>query len=250
MVAVVLPIGEQGSRVARKAVWLGRSQVENQFECKWEKQAMSHRNNVVKILSALAVVGAMTLSGPAMAQSNNDKAGSARLTPTPWATQPLAVKLLKSSPLAPFAMTSAVPPESRLSAYIVGGAVSGGAVPSFLARVPKGVRYANGAWQVYNPSVGVFCIWPAATTGIYLDQIFPIVTVDWSNSLGWALFAYYRSTSNGCAPFATALPPDGLGLVANPFIEIDTYSVATAPGPGDLAPPFLWNQVAFNVVVQ
>ena len=77
MVAVVLPIGEQGSRVARKAVWLGRSQVENQFECKWEKQAMS-RNNVVKILSAVAVAGAMTLGGPAMAASDKDHLANRR----------------------------------------------------------------------------------------------------------------------------------------------------------------------------
>lgn len=223
------------------------------------------RKNVVKMLSAVAVAGAMTLSGSAIAagETNQGNFNLATLVPTASGNQPLVVKQTTVSSLAaPMATTSAVPPEARLSAHVVGWLpFSLANFPSFLARIPKGVKFANNRWQVYNPFAGVFCIWPAETTGIYLNQVFPTVTVDWSWSWGNSLFAYYRSTlpatffplpnqqviPTPCQRFATnpvGINPPGLGLAANPFIEVDTYQQT------DTAGALLWNRVAFNVVVQ
>jgi len=223
------------------------------------------RKNVVKILSAVTVAGAMTLSSSAIAagETNQGNFDSATLVPTASGNKPLVVKqTTAASSATTMATTSAVPPEARLSAHVVGWLpIPLANFPSFLAKTPKGVRYANNAWQVYNPFVGVFCIWPAETTGIYINQVFPTATIDWSWSWGNALFVYYRSTlpatffpfpnqqvtPTPCQRFATnpvGINPPGLGLGANPFIEIDTYQMTGA------ATAALWNRVAFNVVVQ
>lgn len=116
-------------------------------------------------------------------------------------------------------------------------------------QIPKGVAYVGAyIWQVYNPYKGVFCIRPAATTGIYVNQVFPLVTVDLTFSedkKDFVPLAYYRSDAKWCrAAF-------GGTVATNPYIEVDTYLVESSHNDGgDFAVRFWRNQVGFNLVVQ
>lgn len=208
-------------------------------------------NHTVKILSALTVAGAMVLSSSAaVAEPYETK------DPTPWASIPLKVAPSSAARLsvAPLATTSAVPPQARLSVWIRPNAP----FPPVMVIPPKGVAYVNGAWQVFNPVFGTFCIKPAATTGIYVDQVFPVTSVDYSQSRRAApigpYFAQWMPNSPPALPSSIAGVGGGsswcdwavTNIPGSPwprgsYIDIETLRT----------PLFLFsNLVSFNVVVQ
>lgn len=209
-------------------------------------------NHTVKILSALTVAGAMVLSSSAVAT------GVQKTDLTPWASTPLKVAPSSAARLsvAPLATTSAVPPQARLSVWIRPGTAVG--APPQLVIAPKGVAYVAGEWQVYNPIIGTYCIRPAATTGIYVNQVFPVTSVDFSQTVGGANNPVFIRLAQWMPNTPPAAPSSIVGLgggsswcdravTAPPFlpgprgsyIDIETYT-----------PPIWSNAVAFNVVVQ
>jgi len=99
-------------------------------------------------------------------------------------------------------------PNARLAVFVLQG--------SFVAR-------SKGVAAVTNPSVGLYCIAPSGDLNV--SKIIPTVTVDWSNSYGNSLTAYWRSSGVGC--------PEGQ-------IAIVTYARSDT---------VLTNDVAFTVVV-
>ncbi|MBD2772938.1 hypothetical protein [Iningainema tapete] len=75
-------------------------------------------------------------------------------------------------------------PGVRLAAFIDGN-IGGGSV----------VR-SKGVASITSPATGLFCIQPNA--GINVNSIVPIVSVDWSKSLGNDNLVQYRSSGSGC----------------------------------------------------
>jgi hypothetical protein len=73
-------------------------------------------------------------------------------------------------------------PNARIAAVVQ----SGGAV----------VR-SKGIAAVTHPSTGLYCIDPAPST-FDVGRAVPVLSVDWSTSLGDALMAQWRSTGVGC----------------------------------------------------
>lgn len=52
-----------------------------------------------------------------------------------------------------------------------------------------------------NPSTGVYCIKPSASTVLNLSKIYPMVSIEWGTSDGFALLAYWRdvASTSDCA---------------------------------------------------
>jgi hypothetical protein len=91
----------------------------------------------------------------------------------------------------------------------------------------------KGFTAVTHPTTGVCCLTLGA--GIQLSTT-PLVTVEWSRSLGVALFAQYDSTNLTCPRLANV-------------IEVRTYKGDTGGVGSALQVPVLSNLVAFFVVV-
>ncbi len=122
---------------------------------------MSKKLTVAALAVALGV-GAFGGTAVAGGGSSNDPVGSG------------SVSLL--------AIGGATAPNARIAAVVQ----SGGAV----------VR-SKGIAAVTHPSTGVYCIDPAAST-FAVGKAVPVLSVDWSTSLGDALMAHWRSAGVGC----------------------------------------------------
>jgi hypothetical protein len=110
-----------------------------------------------------------------------------------------------------------------------------------LTRIPQGVAYANNAWQVFNPYHGIYCIKPASTTGIYLDQIFAAVTVDLGITSPWTRqpVGYIRSDAYYCKK--------AVSVIGSGYIEVDTGQEHTDRGRNTSGG--MKGGVGFNLVV-
>ncbi len=94
-----------------------------------------------------------------------------------------------------------------------------------------GIVRAKGVADVTNPDTGIYCILPKIGTGLFVDNIVPVVTVEWGKSLtsvSNGMFAYYRGSSMDC--------PAG-------YIEAMTFD----DNAGD---QILSNGIAFTMIVQ
>lgn len=60
-----------------------------------------------------------------------------------------------------------------------------------------GIVRAKGVASVSHPSIGQYCIVPKNTM-VVAGNLVPSVSVDWSNSSGNELLAFYRSSGSGC----------------------------------------------------
>jgi hypothetical protein len=119
---------------------------------------MSHANSVWKKLAVATGVIALTVSS--LAQTNNDTTGATTKGPlTPPAGFGTKAKLALL--FSPF----------------------------------NGLRRSIGVASVTNPTTGVYCITPSVP--LNLLGIYPKVTVEWGESAGNAVMAFWRDTSNG-----------------------------------------------------
>jgi hypothetical protein len=82
------------------------------------------------------------------------------------------------------ALGGAQAPKARMAAFTL--AFGGGIVRS----------KAVAAYQ--HPSVGQHCFLPTAASGINVNLVVPVVSVDWSNSSGNSLLVFWRSSGFGC----------------------------------------------------
>jgi len=80
------------------------------------------------------------------------------------------------------AIGGATAPNARIAVYVQ----SGGAV----------VR-SKGIAAVTHPSSGLYCIDPRSDT-FNVGKAIPVLSIDWSTSLGDALMAHWRSSGSGC----------------------------------------------------
>ena len=89
------------------------------------------------------------------------------------------------------------------------------------------VLLAKGVANVTNPNVGIYCIEPSSKA-INIKKVVPVVSIEWSYSVGSALLAFYDYGSPDC--------PAG-------YIEVRTYNFGTGT-------PVLADTVAFTIIVQ
>lgn len=140
-------------------------------------------------------VGALSVGGVALANGIGDKAESSSSEGVP----PVAVDA----------------PNARLAVLISGGTSTG----SFFLRRQVGVA------QVSNPDVGVFCIKPTVSSGVKPSKAVPIVSAEYTYTVGFDSFAMWDSGRTGC--------PTG-------NIQVNTF---------DSAADTRANSVSFTVVV-
>ena len=153
---------------------------------------MSKRNSVWKTLAITAGVIALTVSS--LAQANNATTG--KVNPEPLTQQAgVGTKAKLALLLSPF----------------------------------NGVRRSIGVASVTNPSTGVYCIAPSVP--INLTGIYPQVTVEWGESAGNALMAFWRDTTKGAECDTSQL-------------EVMTFDFNSA------SKPVLSNQVSFSFVIE
>ena len=145
------------------------------------------------VLVAGIAIGAMTVGGVALATGVDGKAESAE-------------------GVAPIAAEA---PNARLAALVSGGASAG----SFTVRRQVGVA------QITNPQAGVYCVKPAAGTGVKPAKAVPIVGTEYANTSGFDSFAMWNSARPSC--------PTG-------NIEVDTF---------DSSAEARVNPVSFTIVV-
>lgn len=88
----------------------------------------------------------------------------------------------------------------------IGGAKSRYARMSALVGQGGTVIRSRGVESVTHPSTGLYCIQRKWPKGVDVTKVIPAVTVDWSNSLGDDLLAYWRSSGVGC-------PADNIAVV-------------------------------------
>jgi hypothetical protein len=93
----------------------------------------------------------------------------------------------------------------------------------------NGVRRSIGIASVTNPSTGVYCMTPSVP--INLLGIYPTVTVEWGESAGNAVMAFWRDTANGAECSTSQL-------------EVMTFDFNSA------SKPVLSNQVSFVFVIE
>ena len=147
---------------------------------------MGHHHHLFSKATGLALLGAVLFAMPAVAKTNN------------------------GAPAAVPKVFGAAELNARLAALI--------------GQNGQLLRSKNVA-NVTNPSTGITCVLPTPSSGINVDRIVPSVTVEWGNSFGSDLLAFYRS------PEVTNCPSG--------YIEVRTYNLA-----GSLS-----NLVAFTIVV-
>jgi hypothetical protein len=154
--------------------------------------SMSKKNSVWKKLAVTAGVIALTVSS--LAQANNATTGKEKPEPLTQQTG-FGTKAKLALLLSPF----------------------------------NGVRRSIGVASVTNPSTGVYCIAPSVP--INLTGIYPQVTVEWGESAGNALMAFWRDTAKGAECDTSQL-------------EVMTFDFNSA------SKPVLSNQVSFVFVIE
>lgn len=90
-------------------------------------------------------------------------------------------------------------PQPQTQARAIGGAEAPNARLAALIDQAGGVVRSKGVRAIQHPEPGVFCIRPKGSANIDVTRVVPSVTVDWSNSSGDALMAFYRSSGFGCS---------------------------------------------------
>ena len=85
----------------------------------------------------------------------------------------------------------------KVSARAVGGAEAPNSrIAAFVSQGGSVVR-SKGINGVSHPSTGLYCIDPKSAT-FNVNKAVPVLSIDWSSSLGDALMAQWRSTGIGC----------------------------------------------------
>ncbi len=65
--------------------------------------------------------------------------------------------------------------------------------------LPNDIKFAEGIEEVTSPNTGVFCLRLASDLGLTNPEIFAHVTVEWGDSFGSDLLAYWQGTNQfGC----------------------------------------------------
>jgi hypothetical protein len=84
-----------------------------------------------------------------------------------------------------------------VSARAIGGATAPNARIAAVVRSGGAVVRSKGIAAVTHPSAGLYCIDPTSTT-FNVGTAVPVLSVDWSTSVGDALMAHWRSSLVGC----------------------------------------------------
>ncbi len=108
----------------------------------------------------------------------------------------LAVAILLAGIATDTARAGSVNDPHGVGAQALGGVSAPNARLAALIEQGGGVVRSKGVASVSHPSLGQFCIQPSFAVNV--ARIVPVVSVDWSLSLGDASLVQYRSTGFGC----------------------------------------------------